>query len=95
MSNLVTIRSFSSSVDFEMAKAYLASMGIECFGIDEVINRAYLANVNGGVKLKVREEQAEEAVKLLIGGGYLKAEDFEPSTEMRLAEKVINFFNKK
>lgn len=95
MSNLVTIRSFSSSVDFEMVKAYLESLGIECFGIDEVINRAYLANVNGGVKLKVREEQVEEALKLLIEGGYLKAEDFEPSTEMKWAEKVINFFNKK
>ncbi len=95
MSNLVTIRTFSSSVDFEMVKAYLESLGIECFGIDEVINRTYLANVNGGVKLKVREEQVEEALKLLIEGGYLKVEDFEPSTEMKWAEKVINFFNKK
>ncbi len=92
MNNLVTIRSFSSSVDFEMVKAYLESMGIVCFGIDEVINRAYLANVNGGVKLKVREEQAEEAIRLLIEGGYLKAEDFEPSTEMKWAEKILKKF---
>lgn len=89
MNKLVTLRSFSSSVDFEMAKAYLESLGIECFGIDEVINRAYLANVNGGVKLKVREENAEEAIKLLFEGGYLKADDFEPSTEMKWAEKII------
>ncbi len=95
MNELITIRTFSSSIDFEMVKAYLESMGIECFGIDEVINRAYLANVNGGVKLKVREEQAEEAIKLLIEGGYLKEEDFEPNAEMKWAEKVINFFRKK
>ncbi len=92
MNNLVTVRTLSSSVDFGMARAYLESMGIECFGIDEVTNRAYLANVNGGVKLKVRKEQFDEAVKLLIEGGYLKAKDFEPSAEMKWIEKIINKF---
>lgn len=95
MEELVTIRTFSSSIDFEMVKAYLESYGIECFGRDEIINRAYLANVNGGVKLEVRKEQAEEAVQLLFDGGYLKAEDFEPSSEMKWMEKVLNFFRKK
>ena len=95
MDNLITIRTFSSSVDFEMVKAYLESMGIECFGRDEVMNRAYLANVNGGVKLQVEESKAEEAIKLLMEGGYLKPEDFEPSPEMKWAEKVIEFFRKK
>ncbi len=94
MNNLVTLRTFSSSLDFEMVKAYLESLGIECIGIDEIINRAYLANVNGGVKLKVREDQAEEAIKLLMEGGYLKDEDFAPATEMKWAEKVVNFFSK-
>ena len=95
MDNLVTIRTFSSSVDFQMVKAYLESLGIECFGRDEVMNRAYLANVNGGVKLLVEESKAEEAIKLLMEGGYLKPEDFEPSPEMKWAEKVIEFFRKK
>ncbi len=95
MDNLVTIRTFSSSVDFQMVKAYLESMGIECFGRDEVMNRAYLANVNGGVKLQVEESKAEEAIKLLMEGGYLKPEDFEPSPEMKWAEKIIEFFRKK
>ena len=95
MDNLVTIRTFSSSVDFQMVKAYLESLGIECFGRDEVMNRAYLANVNGGVKLLVEESKAEEAIKLLMEGGYLKPEDFEPSPEMKWAEKIINFFRNK
>jgi len=95
MDNLITIRTFSSSVDFQMVKAYLESLGIECFGRDEVMNRAYLANVNGGVKLLVEESKAEEAIKLLMEGGYLKPEDFEPSPEMKWAEKVIEFFRKK
>ena len=94
MEELVTIRSFSQSIDFEMVKSYLESCGIECFGQDEILNRDY-ANVNGGVKLQVWKEQADEAIKLLFEGGYLKAEDFEPSPEMKLIEKVLSFFNRK
>ena len=95
MSELITIRTFSQSTDFELVKSYLESLGIECFGRDEVNNRAYLANVNGGIKLEVREEQAEEAVKILIEAGYLKKEDFEPSPEMKWLEKVLSFFRRK
>jgi len=94
MEELVTVRTFSSSIDFEMVKSYLESEGIECFGQDEILNRDY-ANVNGGVKLQVRTEQAEEAIKLLMDAGYLKAEDFEPSAEMKFVEKVLNFFRRK
>jgi len=95
MDKLVTVRTFSSSQDFEMVKSYLESLGIECFGRDEIVNRSYFSNVNGGVKLDVRAEQAEEAVKLLVEGGYLKAEDFELSPEMRWMEKLLSFFHKK
>jgi len=92
MNELVTIRTFSSSIDFEMVKAYLESYGIKCFGRDEINNRAYLANVDGGIKLMVSEEQAEEAVKLLFDGGYLKNEDFEPTAEMKWMEKLLKAF---
>jgi hypothetical protein len=95
MEELVTIRTFSQSIDFEMAKSFLESYEIECFGRDEVTNRAYLANVNGGIKLEVRPEQAEEAVKLLIEGGYLKAEDFEPTAEMKWVTKILKWFGVK
>lgn len=95
MEELVTVRTFSQSIDFEMAKSYLESCGIDCFGRDEINNRAYLANVDGGIKLQVLTEQAEEAVKLLFEKGYLKAEDFEPTTEMKWMEKILNFFRKK
>ena len=94
MEELVTIRSFSQSIDFEMVKSYLESCGIECFSQDEILNRDY-ANVNGGVKLQVWKEQGDEAINLLFEGGYLKAGDFEPSAEMKLIEKVLNFFNRK
>lgn len=95
MSKLVTIRTFSQSIDFEMVKSYLESCGIECFVRDEYVNRAYFASVNGGIKLEVREEQLQEAVKLLIDAGYLKQKDFEPSPEMKWLEKILNYFRRK
>ena len=95
MDELVNIRTFSQSADFEMVKAYLESMGIECFGRDEITNRAYLANVNGGVKLDVLESQAEEAIKLLLEAGYLKPEDFEPTPEFKFVDKILSKFRKK
>jgi len=94
MEELVTVRTFTQSIEFEMAKSYLESFEIDCFGQDEILNRDY-ANVNGGVKLQVRSQQAEQAIKLLMDSGYLKAEDFEPSTEMKWVEKVLNFFRRK
>ena len=95
MEKLVNIRTFSQSTDFEMVKSYLESCGIECFGRNEIINRAYLANVNGGVKLDVLESQAEEAIKLLIEAGYLKPEDFEPTPEFKFVDKILSKFRKK
>jgi hypothetical protein len=95
MEKLVTIRTFSSSKDYQLVKSYLESFGIECFGRDEINNRAYINIPDGGVKLEVQEEQAEEAVKLLLEGGYLKAEDFEPSAEMKWVEKILNYFRHK
>ena len=95
MEKLVNIRTFSQSTDFEMVKSYLESMGIECFGRDEITNRAYLANVNGGVKLDVRASQAEEAIKLLMEGGYLKPEDFGPTPEFKFVDKILSKFRKK
>ena len=77
MNNFVTIKSFASSVDFEMVISYLASCGIECFGRDEITNRAYLNGVNGGVKLQVSEDKVEETINLLLEGGYITKEDLE------------------
>lgn len=94
MDNLVTVRTFSSSIDFEFAKAYLESSGIECFGKDEIVNRAYLANVNGGVKLEVKTEQFDEAVRILTDGGYLIKEDLEPSVELKWIDKLLSRFRK-
>ena len=95
MNDFVTLRSFNNAAEYELAKSYLESAKIECYGKDEFINWAYLGNVDGGIKLDVSDEQAEEAIKLLLEGGYLKPEDFEPSSEMKWMEKVLSFFKRK
>jgi len=94
MEELVTVRTFTWSTDYEMCKSYLESFEIECYGQDEILNRDY-ANANGGIKLQVRSEQAEEAIKHLLDAGYLKPEDFEPPTEVKWVEKMINYFKRK
>lgn len=96
MNELVTLRTFNSSYDLEMAKTYLESFGIECFSKDEIINRTYVPNVTGGAKLQVREEQLEEAITHLIEGGYLKQEDIElePSPEFKFIDKLLSKFRK-
>jgi hypothetical protein len=94
MEGFVTVRTFTWSTDYEMVRSYLESFEIECFGQDEILNRDY-ANANGGIKLQVRSEQAEEAIKLLLDAGYLKVEDFEPSAEVKWVEKILNYFKRK
>ncbi|MFZ4724463.1 MAG: hypothetical protein ACOYMD_03385 [Paludibacter sp.] len=94
MEELVTLRSFSLSTEFEIVKSYLESFEIECFGQDEIINRDYV-NSNGGIKLQVRTEQAEEAIKILMEAGYLKPEDFEPTAEMKWVTKILKWFGVK
>lgn len=95
MSELITLRSFNNSNDYEIAKSYLESYEIECFGQDEKMASTYWTGVTGGVKLQVRSEQAEQAIKLLLEAGYLKAEDFEPSSELKWVDKILNFFRRK
>lgn len=66
-SKLVTIRRFRDVPQAYLAKGVLDSAGIESFLFDtNVIWMDWLwSNAIGGVKLRVREEDAEEALALL------------------------------
>ncbi len=75
---LVTIATFSTAVEADLARARLESEGIECFLADEhtvTVNWLYSQAV-GGVKLQVREADAQRAVEILKGTSTL-AEDAE------------------
>jgi len=83
-SKLVTIRQFRDVQNAYLAKGLLDSAGIESFLFDENIVRMdwLYSNLVGGVKLRVREEDAAEALELLDAG---KAED----SEAEVAEEPV------
>ncbi len=69
--DLLTIRQFRDLPEALLAKSVLDSAGIECFlGDDNLIRMDWLwSNLLGGVKLRVRQEDALVAARLLEGGG--------------------------
>ena len=77
---LITIQVFSFPPDLYMAKSFLESEDIECFVKDETMGQIlplFASSALGGIKLQVREEDAEKAIQLLIEGGFATAEDYE------------------
>jgi len=69
--DLLTIRQFRDLPEALLAKSVLDSAGIECFlGDDNLIRMDWLwSNLLGGIKLRVRQEDALVAARLLEGGG--------------------------
>ena len=69
--DLLTIRQFRDLPEALLAKSVLDSAGIECFlGDDNLIRMDWLwSNLLGGIKLRVRQEDALVASHLLESGG--------------------------
>jgi hypothetical protein len=69
--DLLTIRQYRDLPEALLAKSVLESAGIECFlGDDNLIRMDWLwSNLLGGIKLRVRQEDALVASRLLEGGG--------------------------
>jgi hypothetical protein len=68
--DLLTIRQFRDLPEALLAKSVLESAGIECFlGDYNLIRMDWLwSNLLGGIKLRVRQEDALVASRLLEGG---------------------------
>jgi hypothetical protein len=66
-SRIVNLRKYLTLPEALLAKSILESAGIEAFLGDQNIVRMdwFLSNALGGVKLRVREEDAEDAAALL------------------------------
>jgi Putative prokaryotic signal transducing protein len=64
---LVTIARFHSEPEFLLARARLESADIECFAPDENILRmaGWHSHIVGGIKLQVRESDADVALAIL------------------------------
>jgi hypothetical protein len=67
LSKLVTVETFSSPWEAQLARACLQAEGIEAVIADEHFFRLYgaLSNALGGVRLQVRPEHADRAAELL------------------------------
>jgi hypothetical protein len=67
LQELVTVRQFRDLPEALLAKGCLESVGIECFLGDDNLVRLdwFISNFIGGIKLKVRVNDAEDAQKIL------------------------------
>jgi hypothetical protein len=85
LSKLVTVETFSSPWEAQLARACLEAEGIEAMIADEHFFRLYgaLSSTLGGVRLQVRPEHAGRAAELLRDRRpvfyVVKEEDDEPS----------------
>jgi hypothetical protein len=92
LSRLVTVGTFSSPWEAQLALACLQGEGIEAVIADEHFLRLYgaLSNALGGVRLQVRPEHAERAAELLRGRRpifYIVREDEEGEPMAGLPEE--------
>lgn len=65
MNNLVCIKKYNNRLDAEMAKNYLEVYEIEATISSDDAGGAYTFSLSGGVKLKVRKEDAQKAIEIL------------------------------
>jgi hypothetical protein len=88
----VTIKSFLTPTEANLMQSYLGAEDIYSFLKDEhsVVMQPYLANAMGGVKLQVREEDAERAIEVLERAGLLKRDTKERGKQQN---KVLLIFS--
>jgi len=75
---MVTLRVFDSALQAGLAKSLLKARGIECALADEASHDLSGAAVAVPVRLLVKEDQAEEALRILDHPGPGLPEDFDP-----------------
>lgn len=79
--DLVTVRTYLSLPEAELAKGLLDAAGIESFLFDNNTGRMYMTNIVGGVRLRVDADNAEEANRILqesTSGEAALEDDFQP-----------------
>lgn len=97
---LVTIKTSNDFNHLSVAKTYLEANDIYCVLKDEYVSQVYAHTYAvGGIKLQVLGEDAQQAIELLIEGGFARREDYEiPESTQRIVsivEKFRSFFRKK
>ena len=77
---MITLRVFDGPLEAGLAKSLLTDRGIECELADEASHDLSGAAVAVPIRLLVREDQAEEAFRVLKNPGPGLPEDFDPGT---------------
>ena len=96
MEHLVTIRTFFDTAQMAVPKSLLESEGIECFVRDEYMGQLHPAVNNAdGIKLQVKEEDAERAADILMKGGFLTEKDLKPSKLYEAIGRLLGKFRNK
>lgn len=88
MKDWLEIIAFTYPHEANLAKGLLEASGIEVIIKDELtvqVNNFY-SNAVGGVKLFVEKSKVEEAVSILVEGGYINLKNTEP-------DKIIEIFD--
>jgi tetratricopeptide (TPR) repeat protein len=87
---MITLRVFDSAAEAAIAKSVLEDRGISCDLADEATHLYAGAGGAVPVRLLVREDQAEEALRILNMPGPALPDDFEPATgEEQVEEKPL------
>ena len=76
---MVTLRVFDSALEAGLAKSLLNDRGIECELADEASHELSGAAVAVPVRLLVKEEQLQEALRILKNPGPGLPDDFDPT----------------
>lgn len=65
LESMITVGAYATPWEAQLARACLESEGIDCVVADEHLARIWCATTVGGIKLRVREEDASQAAELL------------------------------
>ena len=90
--NFVTVITFVYPHELGIPQSLLESEGIECFVRDEfTVNvHPFYSNAIGGIRLQVRESDAQRAIEILTEGGFINKEEQKVALE---EEKLFDGLN--
>ena len=89
---LVTAIRFVYPNELGVPRSLLESEGIECFVRDEFTTsvQPFYSNAIGGIKLQVRESDAQRAMKILHEGGFIQDDNEKSSLKTKIETKTFD-----
>ena len=86
--NLVTIITFVFPHELGIPRSLLESEGIDCFVRDELTTSVhpFYSNAIGGIRLQVKESEAQRATEILVNGGFINKEENEDEKTIEIKQ---------